>query len=297
MLPHVDLFYWNPRRTLVRGRFAKYTRLPVRVNNFGDLIGPLVVRGVLQRLGLAERRAETSSQLFTVGSVLHYADTGGVVWGTGVNGKVGEASHRFTTLDVRAVRGPLTREFLMNRGIATPEVYGDPALLLPYLMPELRALAEVKTRQVTVVPNLNDLHRYPADGRTLNPRSSLMHCLRTIAVSEMVVGSSLHGIIVAEALGIPARLVESGAEAPFKYLDYYLGTGRAGFEPAGSVAAAIASGGEPLPLAFRPSPLVSAFPADLWGQSTPVDAHFVLGDADPADPVDAAGSSLDGRHL
>ncbi len=258
---------------------ARYTPLPVRINNFGDLIGPLVIRAVLQRLGLATATPNASARLFSVGSVLHFADTGDVVWGSGVNGKMAADLHRFATLDVRAVRGPLTREFLQRRDIDVPEVYGDPALLMPYLFPQLRKWSKAKKYSVTIVPNLNDLRNYPAhDARLLDPRVPLMDCLRRIAESEMVVGSSLHGIIVAEALGIPARVITPGVESSFKYLDYYQGTGRPGFDPAASVTDAIAAGSEP-PLDFSLVPLVRAFPVDLWSQSKSVDPIAILGDA------------------
>lgn len=47
------------------------------------------------------------------------------IWGTGINGKVSEDLHKFEKLDVRAVRGPLTRNYLISKGINCPEVYGD----------------------------------------------------------------------------------------------------------------------------------------------------------------------------
>ena len=41
-----------------------------------------------------------------------------------------------------------------------------------------------------------------------------------------MVSSSLHGIVIAEAYGVPAVLVASSTEPVFKYEDYYAGTGR-----------------------------------------------------------------------
>ena len=162
------------------------------------------------------------------------------------------------------MRGPRTRNFLMNRGIDVPEVYGDPALLLPLLMPKL--LDVPKKYAVTVVPNFNDLRLNPTwrfSPKVLNPRSGLAHCLQRIAASEFVVGSSLHGIIVAEALGIPARLVQSEAESDLKYADYYEATGRADYCPAETIREATAAGGERFPV-FSPDGLMAAFPANLW---------------------------------
>jgi pyruvyltransferase len=267
------VFSWNPVRPVLPGRLG--ARVPVRrpVNNFGDLLGPLVVELMLRERGAVPARSRTRPRfrsrsrqtLFSVGSVLHFAADGDVVWGAGVNGKADRSLHAFRDLDVRAVRGPLSRAFLTAHGIAAPAVYGDPALLLPDLLPGLRRLAGTKAHRLTVVPNINDVDRYETGSAdTLHPRSPLRHCLRRIAQSDLVVGSSLHGIVVAESLGIPARLVRSGAEPGFKYEDYYGGTGRPDFTPAASVAEAVRLGGEPAPR-WSPEPLRQAFPFDLWG--------------------------------
>lgn len=119
---------------------------------------------------------------------------------------------------------------------------------------------------MTVVPNFRDMQLNPGwqlSAKVLNPRAPLKRCLSRIAASEFVVGSSLHGIIVAEALGVPARVIRSAVESDFKYNDYYQGTGRAGFSPAETVREAIAAGGEPPPV-FHAESLLAAFPADLW---------------------------------
>jgi pyruvyltransferase len=200
--------------------------------------------------------------LFSVGSVLHFARDGDTVWGAGVNGKVAAEEHAFRRLDVRAVRGPLTREFLLNRGVDVPEVYGDPALLLPLLMPELAQAAHTKRHKVTVVPNFND--RWVIRGRdVVDPCGPLGEVLTRIVQSELVVGSSLHALIVAEAFGIPARALVSRTETDFKYADHYAGTGRGSFHRAADVREAIGLGGEP-PLVWRPDALLAAFPRDLW---------------------------------
>ncbi|WP_367652612.1 polysaccharide pyruvyl transferase family protein [Rhodococcus pyridinivorans] len=194
------------------------------------------------------------------------AREGDCIWGSGVNGKVSDSEYGFRNLDVRAVRGPLTRDFLLARGINVAETYGDPGLLLPMLFPWLGEIACQKRYDTTIVPNLNDLSMIGHDDRILDPRSPLKVCLERIAQSERVVGSSLHGIIVAESLGIPARLISSSAESPFKYTDYYRGTGRSDYKPAASVEEALELGGEP-PISWDPDPLLRAFPSDLWTES------------------------------
>lgn len=264
-MQQVELFSWNPLWPALPGRVGR--RIPLRrpVNNFGDLLGPLIATRLMEQLGLGPE-VSRPARLLSVGSILHWAQDGDVVWGSGVNGNIPAQEHIARILDIRAVRGPRTRAFLVAQGFTVPEVYGDPALLLPAVLPELLEDAHRKRFEVTVVPNFLDLQRNPSwrlSPKVLNPRAPLRRCLDRIAASEFVVGSSLHGIIVAEALGIPARVIQSRVESDFKYRDYYEGTGRAGFSPVETVREAIAAGGEPLPV-FRVGSLLAAFPADLW---------------------------------
>ena len=257
----IDVYRWDPARPVFRGRLGRRIPIKRRVGNFGDLLGPLVVDAMLRRLDLDSASPECDAQLLSIGSVMHQARDGAVVWGTGVNGKKMDLSeYTATRLDLRAVRGPLTRDFLLERGFQVPEVYGDPALLLPELHPELKQ--EDRTRDLTVVMNFND-RGVAAGPHVLNPRKPVWQCLRTIASSRLVVGSSLHGIVVAESLGIPARAVASATESEFKYADYYRGTGRSTYRIAPTVDEAVAMGGESPP-EWDAAPLIEAFPADLW---------------------------------
>jgi pyruvyltransferase len=264
-MPEIDVVHWNPRRSRLPRRLTAALPFPVgrRVDNFGDLLGPMVVRRLLESRGISPSAAVADRRLLAVGSILHFAQDGDVVWGAGVNGKKSKEDHRFRALDIRAVRGPLTREFLLDRGVETPPVFGDPALLLPRLMPELGDWAEEKRYPLTLVPNLNDLGEFGEATELLDPRSPVPTCLRRLAQSELVVGSSLHAIVVAESLGIQARLIASGTEDRFKYDDYYLGTGRSPVESASSLEEAVALGGGP-PLDFDCQRLLDAFPTDLW---------------------------------
>lgn len=260
----VELIHFNPSRPVISGWYGHLLPLRRRLNNFGDLLGPLVVHAVLK-----ERRIDPNAstarhaRLLSVGSILHFARTGDVVWGTGRNGKIPDSAHRFDDLDVRAVRGPLTRRFLEARGIRVAGVFGDPGLLIPRVFPELLVRARKPTRPFLHVPNFNDFERAERSSALLDPRSPVKVCLDAIAESELVVGSSLHAIIVAEALGIPARLIRSPVEDEFKYADYYLGTGRPDFRPAATLEEALRLGGEQLP-SIDLAPLIDAFPVDLW---------------------------------
>jgi pyruvyltransferase len=261
----VEIFHWNPRKPVFPGPLGRLLPVRRKVNNFGDMIGPVIVRGVLDSGAHLQASQLRVRRLLSVGSVLHFAGNDDVIWGSGVNGKISADQHRFERLDVRAVRGPRTRAFLLERGIETPEVYGDHALLLPQLWPHVHDWVANKRYAVTVVPNLNDRKSGSwRGGQVLDPTQPLEVCVKRIAQSEFVVGSSLHALILADALGVPARRITSSHENDFKYEDYYAGTGRESVVAAGSVKEALALGGVE-PMRWSSEPLWKAFPNDLWG--------------------------------
>jgi len=197
------------------------------------------------------------------------AQDGDTIWGPGVNGKSIHLGLDATSLDIRAVRGPLTADYLRKSGHMVPSVYGDPGLLVGHLWERKVLAGGYDPSDVLVVPNLNDsrLFENSAAFDVLNPRRPLMECLGRIAASRLVVGSSLHAIIVAESFGIPARLIVSDAEPPFKYEDYYSGTGRSSYHAASSAQEAVDMGGEECPL-WDPEPLLASFPYDLWDEAS-----------------------------
>jgi pyruvyltransferase len=250
--PTAKLFVWRPATGKV---------------NFGDFLSRVIVDFMLATRGYTlGDETHRPFQLLAIGSVLHFARDAAVVWGSGVNGKIPVEKHTFRGLDVRAVRGPETREFLRNRGIATPEVYGDPGLLLPQLVPG--RFEKISGRGPGFVPNLNDMAAL--DRSTLNgvpvisPLESWNRCVAAILRHDLILASSLHGLIIAEAYGIPARYVRlSEEENLFKYRDYYAGTGRPQFSYAGSLAEGLEMGGEVSPV-FDAAALMQAFPFELW---------------------------------
>ncbi|WP_276204503.1 polysaccharide pyruvyl transferase family protein [Microbacterium arborescens] len=236
------------------------------MNNFGDLLGPRIVTEILRRRcgGRIPRASQRGQRLLSVGSVLRLSRAGDVVWGTGMNGKSLGQPLSTTDLDVRAVRGPRTASFLESVGVNAPHVYGDPGLLVGTLWPRESFAAARAKSEVVVIPNLNDLpHMDARDPRLVLPTSPLKQVLSRITSADLVVGSSLHAIVIAEAFGVPARAVRSDEEPEFKYQDYFEGSGRTGVEISHSVEDAIAMGGAQ-PLDWDPAPLLRAFPWDLW---------------------------------
>lgn len=265
----VDTVHWNPRKYRIP---RTQLRLGGLKNNFGDLLGPIIARRLIDAAPgeLSVKASSASSKrLVAVGSILHLARDGDTIWGSGVNGKVSADEHRFDRLDVRAVRGPLTARWLGQKLRSDiPEIYGDPGLLIGYLYPELKN--EVKTRTMSLIPNLNEADAYQRHPDFVSPVGDPMKIIRTIAASEYVVGSSLHSVVVAESLGVAAALVQSEAEPQFKYDDYFQGTGRDTFPTFSNLDSAIEhakKGSRTSSVAlegWNQQKLLDSFPYDLW---------------------------------
>lgn len=261
---NVEVVHWNPRRKLFKSGLA--ARLPIygkRPNNFGDLLGPLLVERLLGNAGIETQVGAPHARLATAGSIMGMVRDGDYVWGSGINGRYLTEQYSFTKATFLAVRGPLTRSALRERGFDVPEVYGDPGLLVRQLIPQPR---ESNGAKILFVPNLNDNLTAPPEAQVLDPRRPLEECLQAIASARFVIGSSLHAIVVADAYGVPARLVASQSEPRFKYDDYFLGSGRPKQVIAADAAHALNLGPHD-ELDWDDAPLLSAFPFHLWAGS------------------------------
>ena len=105
---------------------------------------------------------------------------------------------------------------------------GDPGLLADHLLgPEPRETSEV----VGLVPHYVDVDLAitaqlgTRDGWVvIDPRDDVTRVVRSIAACEAVLSSSLHGLVVADALGVPNRwlpLLNRIVGGDFKFRDYY----------------------------------------------------------------------------
>ena len=191
-----------------------------REPNFGDLLTPLLLPdfGVVPLFAPA-----ASADLIGVGSLIQQLpqDYTGTLWGTGL---IRDEPTPLPQARALAVRGELTLDH-----IGSPAVHalGDPGLLLA------RRIRRTETRfDVGVVPHY--IHRdEPHFTRLLgghhdkvaiiDVRAHPLAVARRIASCRAVVTSSLHGLIVADSLGIPACWVRSAAElfgGDFKFRDH-----------------------------------------------------------------------------
>lgn len=183
------------------------------------------------------------ARYLVIGSVLEaYSDKWAVVWGTGAmyGGDMPFSVH--SPAKVCAVRGKLTREYLLNNGVDCPEVYGDPALLLPYYYkPNVG-----KIYRYGIIPHwsqmrngaISDLCSTLGESTTtiisMHNYSDWHEVIDKINQCEYIISTSLHGLILADAYGIPnvyAKCADPLEGQDFKFRDYFSGVGR-GFLPA-----------------------------------------------------------------
>lgn len=216
------------------------------------------------------------SYVLGLGSIYHHAKCNDIVWGSGINPywqdrKLGSAICE----DIRALRGPLSRDYLMrNYGICPPEVYGDPALLIPDLFPEFKR--KDTSRKLLILGQhhdeevLTDFVGEEFKHFTLicQKKSKLdwRVIVSNILKSEYVISTSLHGLIIADAFGVPSRWLHNKdlpsvkTEGRFKYNDYYLSTGRDEDQFATSVKQALDMGPIEKIQYFDKRKLLDAFP-------------------------------------
>lgn len=281
-MPEADHNIANTLAGVLSRKRCMYGWRPAKGTNFGDELGPAIVTRCLEREGIPERGlrrcinqrhiVRRKRKLLSVGSILQLARGGDIVWGSGVNGHASPLHYDFRGIDFRAVRGPLTREMVLNNGGQCPEVFGDPALLVPKLFPELPTRSNGDAPGPLVfVANLYDEvlpSRSPASTQghaieTVPTQLPWQQIAEKIIAAPFVVSSSLHGIILADAFGVPCRPYQSLFEPLFKFEDYFLATGRSSPRFAHTLDEAMDLGPIP-PMDYDPEPLLAAFPLDAF---------------------------------
>jgi len=240
----IDLFAFGFRpttrassRSLPRRLAWKLRHLGGRIvhhHNFGDYLSYQLVSWLASSRVLLADQSE-SGKLLAIGSILWSLQDDDVIWGSGAH-RPGQIPRR-SNVRCLAVRGPLTLQELRRANVVSADcrpLFFDPGVLVSLLFPGLKTLSSVPGKTL-VIPHYSDLatvHQMvskldlPVD--VVNPFRRPIRIAEMITRSERVISSSLHGLIFADALGIPAipLRLDGNKEPPFKYEDYFEGTGR-----------------------------------------------------------------------
>jgi pyruvyltransferase len=197
------------------------------VPNFGDGLAPLLLEHFTDMK--VEWGTISHAQIASVGSILEHVPPlwDGVILGSGrllENSRLHLQQMRSgITAKIVALRGPLTA-----RGIPGSYTLGDPGILADELVGPQK-----KQWDLGIIPHFSDTElaarftamiQPPHTTRVIHPGGDPLTVLREIGACHRIVTSSLHGMIVADAFGIPRRVEytpkmdKDGGD--FKFRDY-----------------------------------------------------------------------------
>jgi len=206
--------------------WAKYS------DNFGDIMTPYIIGRMGVNVVWTNRNKPR--KLLAIGTLMSYLRPMDTVWGTGaIPYERGPNRGMPYTIPegvkILAVRGPMTRGlFNAAQQDLVPEIYGDPGILMPsHFFPKIE-----KKYKVGIIP-----HEVEKDVPVIKDPSVLWIDINAgveaVVISmlqcESIMSSSLHGIIGAEAYGIPTvwvRMSNKIGGGGFKFKDYYRSTDR-----------------------------------------------------------------------
>ena len=210
--------------------------------NFGDVLTPLL----LERLfGIPFRHVSyRRAELVGLGSLLQKYTVPRLhwlrrlqesrrpplrVWSTGFIEPVAPGRVLPRRLKVAALRGKRSRAELERITGARFEVpLGDGGLLVPHLLTQRPAIRHtfglVPHYSDAADPAVRELANRLPDAAVIDVLAEPLETLERIASCRFILSSSLHGLIAADALGIPNRRLVFGGGligGDFKFDDYY----------------------------------------------------------------------------
>lgn len=178
------------------------------------LSGKMSAKAFLETLFFFEKN------LLAVGSIIRWGNKRSTVWGSGFM----NWNESFNGGKVLAVRGKLTNDKLISMGFKGCNVFGDPALLLPLIVSPVKN----KVRDVVIIPHWMEVEyfqqEYGLKFKVLDIRTSDVETfIAELTSCRYVLSTSLHGIILAHAYGIPALWIKKGyiETDAFKFHDYF----------------------------------------------------------------------------
>lgn len=183
--------------------------------NFGDVLGPALVNHFTKKeIIFAEPE---HSSLVTIGSISEHLPNGYEGTLAGIGMARSKTRKNFANADVLAVRGRLT----LDRINTTQEpILADPGLIAIDLVKDLNL---EKRYDCGIISHYSDHTRYSfSNSININILSPIEDVIMQAAQCKNIISSSLHGIVLADALGVPRmwkkynRVQGNG----FKFEDY-----------------------------------------------------------------------------
>lgn len=202
----------------------------VEEKNLGDRLSPIIIEYVTGIKPKWVPGDEPCRKLLALGSILEHAKENDILWGTGTKFRITIPELRTPPL---AVRGPRTAECI---GPHSTNVFGDPGILLPEIFTPVTQAED----KIVFIPHYVDFsivknalqkhHHIFKDSLLVDVvNESFQSVVDKIGRAKLVVSSSLHGLIFAEAYQKPAawlKVTDRIIGGNFKFNDYYEGTSR-----------------------------------------------------------------------
>lgn len=199
----IHAFWWNEKK------------------NFGDLLTPELIN---KYNGIASWVSASDTNLVGVGSLMHLIPSqfSGTFLGTGL---IRDQKLQFPNATFAAVRGELTKS---NLGLAKTTSTGDLGLLADKLVDNDLTFEY----EIALVPHYVDFNHpwvnfirehYNESVNIIDVRNSAEFVTKEISKCRRVFSSSLHGLIVADSLGLPNVWIELSDKViggGFKFYDY-----------------------------------------------------------------------------
>lgn len=208
---------------------------PNEVPNIGDYLGKFLVQNLSEAKVTYTDIATNVPKYATIGSIINQnVGENTIFWGSGIKAEKWVPPSHSKYL---AVRGPLTYRLLYKNGIDCHKIFDDPALLLPLILEKPN---KSKSYKIGFIPHYFDekyvREEFENDGiEDVTIISCITDDVRAfvekICQCEFIVSSSLHGVIISQAFGIPAlwmRFSEDdriASSSSFKFHDYFLTCG------------------------------------------------------------------------
>lgn len=237
--------------------------------NLGDYLAWVVFKWMLKNKSIDPyQKIKKTKHLMSIGSIIGMANFDAIVWGSGIHTEKTMAlvfnQRKFRNYDIRSVRGPVTKTILSSAGYSCPDIYGDPAILMPliYKSESKKKYPVSIIRHISQVTQKKDNRFNYIDIKTRDYK----RFINEIVSSDKVISSSLHGIILAESYGIPAIFLSEGMDSEkIKFFDWYLSTDRTNIRYAKNLDDALKMTPMSLPnLSKMREQIQKTFPYDLW---------------------------------
>ena len=246
-----DLYlYFFRHAIIVNGYVDDHSWRGIRHRNWGDDLNYYFLRELTRRPVVMYHNFKVAqwfhlTNYLCIGTLLdavNYSNAQTIVWGSGVSGQERSFVHPKKIL---SVRGPKTKEFCDRYGVQCSEVYGDPALLLPFVYQPCRgvqcSIAASSVQEVQkasyrlgIIPHVVDLHHSVIEEIRGEYADEILiidlanyekwtDVIDQICSCERILSSSLHGLIVSDAYQVPSCWVELTGNISggyFKFYDY-----------------------------------------------------------------------------